>query len=410
MSATLSSDFAMGEVNFGTDLLPDLPERLTRLRREGNDVVRVRYHGGSAYLVLGYNNIAKAFSDDVQLPCAAVWTREFDTAGKTLLHMRGEEHRKLRMAFTPALSPKAVRGMVENILIPTADELIDDFGSDREVELDERYCRRYTFNVVSRALGVLVSRQEEAELRQLVSNLVQHKDWQENVPADMRRARSLRAVDMVNDRLRPVIEARRKDPRNDLISFILGIEIDGKKLTDDELFTHIRMIYQGGVDSTAMMLGNMMLTVLLRPELQADLLAHPEKRPGAIGEATRMFAVSGLIPRYTERDVVIGGVTIPANNYVLMGIPGANRDQDRFPNADALEIDRKTNLTLTFGQGPHSCLGIYLAREELRVTMDKLLDRLPGLRLADDPGPIVNGLMRSTPHLRVRFDDILPAK
>jgi cytochrome P450 len=139
-------------------------------------------------------------------------------------------------------------------------------------------------------------------------------------------------------------------------------------------------------------------------------MAHPEDRPAAIEEALRKHAPAPLMPRFAERATVIGGVEVPAGSMILCSGGAANHDPAIFPEPEAFRLDRGTNRHATFGRGHHFCLGSHLAREELRLSLDLLLGRLAGLRLADDhpirpAGTVVRGI-RSLP---VRFDAVLPA-
>jgi cytochrome P450 len=244
-------------------------------------------------------------------------------------------------------------------------------------------------------------------LRELIITLIEFKD--PDLPMEIRRIRALDAVEKVNARIKSTIDARRVEPREDWVSYLLGIQIDGKTIDDEQLYTLVRSLYLGGSDTTAMMLGNTMSAILSNPALKAELMAQPEKRVGAINESIRLYGVAGLAPRYAIRDVTIAGMEIPANSYVLMGLPCANRDETKISEPEKMILDRKQNRSLTFGIGAHSCIGMQLAREAIRVSVDLLLGRLSGLRLAGEADQIGGCIFRFVPEVRVKFDDILPA-
>jgi cytochrome P450 len=116
-----------------------------------------------------------------------------------------------------------------------------------------------------------------------------------------------------------------------------------------------------------------------------------------------------MLPRYTETPVTIGGVDIPAGAMILVCSGAANHDPDMFPDPERFSLDRGMNPHATFGRGPHFCLGSHLAREELRISLSLLLERLPGLRLADDQPIRASGtVVRGIRALPVVFDDVLP--
>jgi cytochrome P450 len=402
-------DLAMPEVDFGAELVEDMAERLLELERRGPPVVRVRYKGNVAWLVLGYTNITAVLLDDLRVPGAAYFRRELDTLGNTLLQMQGQEHRDHKAVMSQPFSSTAVRRHIDRTLLPIADELIDDFGERREIDLNEVYGRRYGFNVISRLLGIPVPKGREQELMDNVVALIQIKE--PNTPADARRARARQAVERSNEMLRPVLEQRRTERRDDMISYLLDTPIDGRRLSDDEVLDFIRSIYLAGADTTGLMLGNIVSAILSYPGLKQTLLQHPEKRRAAINELMRLEAVTGLMTRVAVTDTLVAGTNIPAGAQILLGVPGANRSESQFPNATTFSTDRPArDKTLTFGAGIHHCLGQHLAKEELRVSVNRLLDRLPGLRLVGRPGRPGGTLFRFIPEgVRVTFDSIRPA-
>jgi len=398
---------AMPEVDFGFDLVEDMAERLVVLAKRGEPVVRVLYKGEPAWLVVGYENVASVLANDAQIPAGAYFRRELDTLGHTLLQMEGDEHRVYKAAMSQPFAASAIRRRVQNLLLPLADKIIDDFGDRRELDLNESYGRRYGFNVISKLLGIPVPESQERELMDMVVALIQIKG--PNTPPELRRARALAAVERTNDLLTPVIAARRSERRDDMISYLIDADIGGHSLSDDEIMDFIRSIYLAGADSTGLMLGNIMTVVLSHPGLKDKLLASPEKRIAAIDEIIRLEPVTGLLTRTAIKDTVVAGTTIPAGSQILLDVPGANRNSNAFANPEALSLERpRRTVSLSFGSGIHFCLGHHLAREELRVSVHRLLDRLPGLGLAGERGRPGGTTFRCIPQgVIVRFDRIL---
>lgn len=400
---------AMPEVDFGFDPLPDMADMVRRIEAEGDPIVQVRYKGGIAWMVLGYDHASALFRNESEIPAAPFFHREMETLGTSLFHKQGDDHRAYKMAVGKRFTPMAVRQMVERLLVPTADAIIDDFGEAREVELYESYGKRYGFNVISRLIDVPVTRDQESDLIDMINALNQIRE-----PLLSREEKKRRAVDArqpTNALLQPLIDARRKAPGEDLISYFIDLEVDGDHLNDDEIMDFIRSIYLAGADSTGLQLNLIMNYILARPELYGALMAHPEKRMAAIDEIMRLDSVSGINSRVTSKDTEIAGVTVPADSLVLLCTPAANRSAEQFPDPDTFSLERpQRSPALTFGAGVHLCLGRNLAREELRISVDRLLDRLPGLRAADGPQQATGTLFRVLPEgLKVRFDGILPA-
>ena len=148
-------DVVFPEIDFGIDDVPDLHERMAALREAGHRVVPVRYIGGVAWLILRYDDVAAAYMDDDGLPAAAAYRRHSEPVqGRTLLSMSGDEHRVNRLLVSKAFQPAAIRAMVESLLLPLANELVDAMQGETEVDLVEAYTHRYPFSVIARMLGI----------------------------------------------------------------------------------------------------------------------------------------------------------------------------------------------------------------------------------------------------------------
>jgi cytochrome P450 len=389
----------MPEVDFGADPLEDLYERIVMLRERGARVVPVRYIGETAWLVLRYDDVTRTFADEKQLPAAAAYEKTgMPAMGRILMAMRGEQHRVNRALAGGALLPGAIRRATERLLVPVANALIDAFGDRRELDLVESYTERYPFNIISGLLGVPVA--DEARIGGWLSRLIRLQ-WD--------REGALTARAEFDAYLTPILEQRRGNPGEDLISQLVTAEVDGRRLDEEEILSFLRLLYPAGAETTFLTMSALMLEVLGDRALCDRLLAHPKDRAIAVEEALRKHAPATLLPRFTEAAVTIGGVEIPAGSMILVGSGAANHDPDIFPDPERFSLERGANPHATFGRGPHFCLGSHLAREELRVSLTLLLERLPGLRLANDrpirpTGTVVRGI-RTLP---VAFDVVLP--
>jgi len=389
----------MPEVDFGADPLEDLYERIAMLHERGDRVVPVRYIGETAWLIPRYDDVTRTFADEKRLPAAAAYEKTgMPAMGRILMAMRGEQHRVNRALVGGALLPGAIRRATEKLLVPTGNALIDAFSDHRRLDLVEAYTERYPFNIISGLLGVPIA--DEARIKSWLSRLIRLQ-WD--------RAGALKARVEFDAYLTPILEQRRRDPGEDLISQLATAEIDGRRLDEEEILSFLRLLYPAGAETTFLTMSALMLEVLGDRALYDRLLAHPEDRATAVEEALRKHAPATLLPRFAETAVTIGDVDIPAGSMVLVGSGAANHDPEMFPDPERFSLERGPNPHATFGRGPHFCLGSHLAREELRVSLTLLLERLPGLRLADDPpirptGAVVRGI-RTLP---VAFDAVLP--
>lgn len=200
--------------------------------------------------------------------------------------------------------------------------------------------------------------------------------------------------------LRELIEAKRADPADDLLSALVLARDGADRLTEDELTSMAFLVLVAGHETTMNLIANGMLALLAHPEQLALLRAGPDRLPGAVEELLRFDgALQVATLRWTVEPVNIGGITIPAGELVVPGLLAANRDAVCAAQPDVLDITRMDNPHLAFGHGIHYCLGAALARLEGRIALGGLLTRFPRLRLAVPseqltwrPGVLMHGL------------------
>ena len=183
--------------------------------------------------------------------------------------------------------------------------------------------------------------------------------------------------------MRPDVDAllarRRAAPADGLLSRLAHAEVDGARLTDDEILAFFQLLLLAGTETKSGLVANAVVCLLDYPAQFARVRAAPELVPGAIEEVLRYRTPVQMAFRATTRDVAIGGRTIPAGRLVLLMIGAANRDLRRFREAARFDVARDGPPHVAFGHGPHFCLGAALARLEARVALGELLDRAPSL-------------------------------
>jgi cytochrome P450 len=393
-------DPVLPEIDFGRDALPDLEARLAALIGTGARVVPVRYLGGTAWLILRHEDVGRAFRDPRQFPAAAANLRySLPVQGRTLLCMEGEEHRISRALVADAFQPRAVQELLGALLRPLAHELIDAFGARRELDLVAEYCHRYPLRVIARLLGIPAA--DEEQLFAWVRGLF---DYPFNPQA------ALKARDEVNAFLLPLIHERRVAPRADLISRLASAQVEGHTLDDEDILSFVKLLFPAGADTTYLTLGSMMNAVLGDAALHARLLREPARIADAVEESVRLYGAVALLPRYTESGARVGGVDIPPDSWVLFGVRSAGRDAAQYAEPGRFDLARHPQRLVSFGGMPHFCLGVHLAKAELATSLELLLARLPGLRLAQGPMPQTSAVLRGVRRLPVAFDALLPAR
>lgn len=170
-----------------------------------------------------------------------------------------------------------------------------------------------------------------------------------------------------------LLDLRRRDPKDDLLSRLVAAEVDGEQLDDHDILGFFQLLLVGGTETTTNLIASAMLCLHENPDQLALLRAEPERLPAAIEEVLRFRSPGQIVFRETRREVTIGGKTIPAGKFVLVVVGAGNRDPKVFREPDRFDITREPNPHLAFGHGVHFCLGAALSRLEARVALTDLL-------------------------------------
>jgi cytochrome P450 len=183
--------------------------------------------------------------------------------------------------------------------------------------------------------------------------------------------------------LNGVYEDRQANPRSDIPSVVLTIEVEGRPISQMEFLCMMNMLFVAGLDTTSNAGAYMFEELARRPDVRRRLLDDPNLIPAAIEEFLRYVTPLPALARTTTQDVPVGDATIPAGERVLLHWMGANHDPAEFPDPDEFVIDRAPNRHFAFGAGVHRCLGSNLARLELRIVLEEVLRRMPDYRIAE---------------------------
>ena len=319
--------------------------------------------------VLGHDEVMAVLRDDETYSSTVLAEMMGPMLGHTMIAMDDPEHRAHRALVAPAFRPKLLARWEHDLVRRVIDELIDSFAPLGRADLVRRLTFAFPVRVIARILG-LPERDSQ-----------QFQRWS-------------------------IVAERRDQPRDDLISELVDTEVDGQRLSDEEIFAFLRLLLPAGVETTYRSFGNLLFALLTHPDQLEEVTRKPELRAAAIEEGLRWEPPLVMIPRQCVRGARLGGVDIPAGGGLNVFIGSANRDAGRYVEPDRFDIHRTPLPHASFGSGPHMCLGMHLARMETRVALDAVLERLHDLRLDPEaPRPaIVGSVFRSPDALPVCFN------
>jgi cytochrome P450 len=298
----------------------------------------------------------------------------------TVLNSDPPVHTRLRSIVTKAFTPRVVAGLRPRIEAIT-DELLDAAPTDGEpFDLVSTLALPLPVVVIAELLGVPPS---DRELFRRWSTAIAMTTNLFNTEQTLDTAKQ--ASTELIEYLTRIVEERRREPREDLISALVLAEEGGSRLTRDELLAFTIVLLVAGHETTINLIDNGMLALLDAPKQRELLLSDLALIPDAVEEFLRFDSpVQGLI-RVATSEATVGDTRIQPGEVLLVMIGAANRDPARFPDPDRLDIRRPDNRHLSFGLGIHFCLGAPLARLEAQVAFEALLRRFPTLSLAGQP-------------------------
>ncbi|MEX2267121.1 MAG: cytochrome P450 [Acidimicrobiia bacterium] len=314
--------------------------------------------------------------------------------GHSILEMDEPEHHRYRSLIQQAFTRKAMERWEADIVGPTVAANIDAFADRGNADLVRELFFPFPVQVIAAMLGLPrddlpAFHAKAVELISIISNI----------------ERGLVASQWLYDYFAKIIADRRSSPQSDVISVLAEAELDGQRLTDDEIIAFLRLLLPAGAETTYRSSSNLMFGLLSNPDQLEALRANRELMPQAIEEGLRWEPPLTSIGRTAMRQVEVDGVTIPAGSPVQVCMGGANRDPSRWDRPDDFDMFRDSQQHMSFAFGPHMCLGIHLARMETTVVINTVLDRLPNVRLDPDAEDVhISGLaFRAPSHLPVLF-------
>ncbi len=315
--------------------------------------------------------------------------------GRSILEMDEPEHHTYRALLQQAFTRKAMERWETQLVAPVVNGLIDRFAAAGRAELVRALHFPFPMTVIAGLLGLP---------DELLDDF--HRLGVELIAVSVDQARAVAASRRLGEMFGEQIERRRRDPGDDMITQLCQAEHDGRSLTDEEILAFLRLLRPAGAETTYRSSSNLMCGLLTHPDQLDALRRDRSLLPQAIEEGLRWECPLLMIVRLAVTDTEVCGVPIPAGSAVLANLGSANRDETRWDHPERFDIFREPKAHLAFAAGPHTCLGMHLARMETAVVVNALLDRLPNLRLdPDEEPPRITGMtFRSPPSLAVVWD------
>lgn len=373
--------------------------------RESEPLSRIQLpFGESAWLATRYED-AKVVLGDPRFSRAASVGRDEPRLRERrqamgILAMDPPDHTRLRKLVAKAFTARRVER-----LRPRAQEIADELadGMLREgapADLVEDFALPLPIAVICELLGVPF--EDRADFRVWSDAFLSTTKLTPEQAEDY--------IGRMHGYMAGLIDRRRQEPGDDLMSALISARDDEDRLTEQELVQLAAGILVAGHETTATQIPNFVYVLLTHPERLAELRADPDLVPAAVEELLRYvpLGVASAFPRYALEDVELGGVTVRAGDPVLVSLSSANRDEAVYQDPDQLDLLRSEATHIGFGHGPHHCLGAQLARLELQVALRTLLTRLPGLRFADSEADLrwkTGMLVRGPLYMPISWDD-----
>jgi cytochrome P450 len=323
------------------------------------------------------------------------------TFGKNLLGSEGAYHDRIRSIIYPWFRVAAIGHYPDQVIEPIARELVAAFADRGEVELVSEFAEPLSARVLRRALGL--SDIPDDTLRRWFVDLAVGASNFEGDPA--KQAVADRASSEVDETLAPILDRLRRKPDDTLLASMLHTEVDGERLTVEEIQSNVKVMIVGGLQATTDLIALSLWALLSHPEQAAEAAADRSLIDRAVEEGARWHSPVGTSTRQTTRETELAGVRLEREALVAAVLASANRDERNWAEPDRYDIHRKEGSHLAFATGPHLCIGARLGRYEARTAFHVLFEELHDLRL-DDQRPIeISGWeFRSPAHLHLRFE------
>ncbi|MDO8226306.1 cytochrome P450 [Bacillus cabrialesii] len=334
------------------------------------------------WYVTGYEEAAAILKDArfkvrTPLPETSIKYQDLQCVqNRMMLFQNQPDHRRLRTMASGAFTPRMAE-CYRSYIDETVRRLLDQVQGEKKMEVISDFAFPLASFVIANMIGV--PEEDREQLKDWAASLIQTIDFTRSRKA-LTEGNHIAVQAMAY--FRELIQKRKRQPQQDMISMLLKGK-EKNKLTEEELASTCLLLAIAGHETTVNLISNSILCLLQHPEQLLKLKENPDLIGSAIEECLRYESPTQMTARVASEDIDISGVTIRQGEQVYLLLGAANRDPNRFTNADVFDLTRSPNPHLSFGHGHHVCLGSSLARLEAQIAINTLLQRMPGLKLAD---------------------------
>lgn len=308
---------------------------------------------------------------------------------KWMLMLDGASHRRIRGLVNPVFSARAILKMRPRI-VEILHKILDDMGSGEGIDLIDNLALPVPVTVICGLVGLPVEDRDQCRLwTEAIGHVV------DPALTDETQKKMNTALVEFRAYIGEHLAKRRQEPQDDILSRMLAAEVDGEKLSEDEIVANVLLLFNAGHETSVNLIGNGMLALLRHPDQLQALRENPELIEEGIEEFARYDAPVQLVARIATEDIEVGGKHIPAGSKIMLLLGAANRDERRYEDADRLNLSRTDIKPLAFGGGPHYCIGASLGRYEGQLVFNELLRRYSTIALTGEE-------LRWRPHVNFR--------
>ncbi|MEU1281475.1 cytochrome P450 [Streptomyces sp. NPDC005805] len=388
------------------------PYAAYRLMREHAPLIH--HEPTASWIISRYEDVERAFKDKESVFTTENYDWQIEPVhGRTILQLSGREHAVRRALVAPAFRGTELRDTFLPVIRRNARELVDAVRHKGEADLVDAFATRFPVNVIADMLGL--DKADHARFHGWYTSVIAflgNLAGDPEIAAAGERTRTEFAAYMF-----PIIRSRRENPGRDLLSVLCAAEVDGVRMSDEDIKAFCSLLLAAGGETTDKAIAGIFANLLTHPEQLAAVREDRSLIDRAFAETLRYSPPVHMIMRQTATEVTVSGGTIPAGATVTCLIGAANRDGTRYRDPDRFDIFRDDLSTanafsaaadhLAFALGRHFCVGALLARAEVREGVDQLLDAMPDMRLADGFEPTEEGVFTRGPKtLPVRFTPV----